>query len=177
MFLKFHIQVPQLFTTLQRSAQDWGFTHTENGACKAQKGGKCYCPRFKNVGGCSTGNLLYYIRSIMKPYARWSTDFNLPEWTTDEILRYFKKSEYNENFVNEWHAQCGSLKVSLPVTPPELNWFATAGAQANPPVNWREDINDNYDGEWFSTIQLTQSNGRYTHRYDNAFHIFYMILK
>lgn len=74
----------------QRGDIDWQYktvpqVHSHFG-CINQQGN---WPRGKVLGGCSSINYMQYVRGDRRDYDNW----NLPQWTFNEMLPYFKKLE------------------------------------------------------------------------------------
>ena len=70
-----------------------------------------YQPRGKLMGGSSAVNCMAYIRGNAEDYNDWSKWGNVG-WSYKDLLPYFKKSEQNKNFENEYHSVRGALSVS-----------------------------------------------------------------
>ncbi|MFK7976069.1 MAG: GMC family oxidoreductase [Halioglobus sp.] len=67
-------------------------------------------PRGKVLGGTSCINGMVYIRGQREDYDNWSAMGNTG-WSYEEVLPYFKRSEYKAEGVNEWHGRGGPLWV------------------------------------------------------------------
>jgi len=74
-------------------------------------GRRGYQPRGKTLGGSSSINAMLYVRGNRHDYDTWAALGN-SGWSYDEVLPYFRKSENNEQFVNEFHGQGGPLNVT-----------------------------------------------------------------
>jgi choline dehydrogenase-like flavoprotein len=79
-------------------------------------------------------------------------------WAYRDVLPYFKRSENNQRFANEFHAYGGPLGVSNPISPlPICEAFFQAGQELGIPFN--ADFNGTaQDGLGY--YQLTQLNAR-----------------
>jgi choline dehydrogenase-like flavoprotein len=115
-----------------------------------------YQPRGKVMGGSSAVNAMAYIRGHQSDYDHWAALGN-SGWSWDEVLPYFKKSEHNNTFNNEWHGQGGPLQVSeCQSDSPLRQVWLEAAKQAGYPVT------DDFNGpqqEGIGLFQLTQKNG------------------
>lgn len=143
--------------------QDWMFKSESKGACQATRDSKCLIPRGKTIGGCSAVNLMYYFRGQREPYDRWSYKYNCTGWGFDDLLPYFKKSEGNTmNWNNsKYHNDKGPLRVSFfDGSDRNMNFFATAGGEMNPPIPTISDYNGGYSGQCYVISQSTTFNGR-----------------
>ncbi len=107
---KFEIHVPGGYMKLHKSAVDWGCFWTEPQPGLQNR--KIYHPRGKVLGGCSSTNAMAYIRGQRQDYDHW-LDLGNNGWGYDEVLPYFKKSENNEQFENEFHGRNGALHVTI----------------------------------------------------------------
>lgn len=102
---------------MQRSQYDWNLHGDTENACQASPD-KCFWPRGKMLGGSSSMNLMLYIHGLDRDYNSWEAAGN-PGWGYENVLKYLKKSEGNQNaeFVQEengrYHNATGPLKVSL----------------------------------------------------------------
>jgi choline dehydrogenase len=73
---------------------------------------KMYQPRGKTLGGSSSINCMAYIRGNKEDYNDWERWGN-KGWGYDSMLPYFKKSENNEQFENDFHGRGGLLNVTI----------------------------------------------------------------
>jgi len=89
---------------------NWAFETVPQPGLNGRKG---YQPRGKVLGGSGSINAMLYVRGNRWDYDEWEKLGN-PGWGFDECLPYFKKSENNEQFDNEWHGQGGPLNVTYP---------------------------------------------------------------
>ena len=69
-------------------------------------------PRGRVVGGSSSINSMVYMRGHPVDYDSWSRDFNLPDWTFDRCLPYFKRCESSDRGPSEWRGSNGLLGVT-----------------------------------------------------------------
>lgn len=89
-------QIPNLLLNLQKTCVDWEFYAQSSNACQGNCGGLCYWPRGKMLGGSSAMNFLVYVRGNRQNYDKWEKEFGIPGWNYDIALKYFKKSEGNQ---------------------------------------------------------------------------------
>ncbi len=87
---------------------------------KGFNGRKGYQPRGKTLGGSSSTNAMLYVRGNKWDYDNWAAQGN-DGWSYDDVLPYFKKSEGNECFKDEYHGTDGPLVVSNASDPSKLN--------------------------------------------------------
>lgn len=107
---KMEIHIPGGYPKLHRSGVDWGFW-TEPQSHVYDR--RIYLPRGKTLGGCSSTNAMAYVRGNRGDYDTWAALGNVG-WGYDDMLRYFKKSENNEQINDGFHAKGGYLNVSYP---------------------------------------------------------------
>lgn len=96
---------------------NWAFETVPQPGLNGRKG---YQPRGKTLGGSSSTNAMLYVRGNKWDYDHWASLGN-PSWSYQEILPYFKKSEHNERFDNEYHGQNGPLNVDDATDASDLN--------------------------------------------------------
>ncbi|WP_337044244.1 GMC family oxidoreductase [Emticicia sp. 17c] len=106
---KMEIHIPAGYAKLHRSEVDWGF-FTEPQEHVLNR--RIYLPRGKTLGGSSSTNAMAYVRGNKEDYNDWAKAGN-DGWAYQDILPYFKKSEYNEQIHNEFHGQKGLLNVTF----------------------------------------------------------------
>ncbi|CAF1257288.1 unnamed protein product [Rotaria sordida] len=122
---KSEIHMPAAYFTLQRSDIDWQYKsvpqlYSHFGCINQQS----YWPRGKVLGGCSSINAMQYVRGDPHDYDNWQ----LPEWSFQEMLKYFKKLEHadpntiprNEKFRNH-DQENGMMNVTLIDDPNPIN--------------------------------------------------------
>ncbi len=112
------IQAPVgLIAMMPTKLNNWAF---ETIPQKGLNGRRGYQPRGKTLGGSSSTNAMLYVRGNQWDYDNWSNLGN-EGWSYDEILPYFKKSEGNEYFSDEFHSQTGPLGVTNATDPSNVN--------------------------------------------------------
>ncbi|WP_424930231.1 GMC family oxidoreductase [Amaricoccus tamworthensis] len=111
----------------------------------------------KVIGGGSAINAQVYTRGNALDYDEWR-QMGCTGWSYADVLPYFRKSEDNDTFENEYHGKGGPVGVSRPSAPlPICDAFFEAAGQLGIPRN--HDINGvKQDGVTF--YQLTQRNAR-----------------
>jgi choline dehydrogenase len=97
-----------LVAMMPTKINNWAF---ETIAQKGLNGRKGYQPRGKTLGGSSSTNAMLYVRGNKWDYDNWAAQGNAG-WSYDDVLPYFKKSEGNEYFKDEFHGTDGPLVVS-----------------------------------------------------------------
>jgi len=150
------IHIPGGYMKLHRSSVDWNCYWTE--PQKQLNNRKIYHPRGKVLGGSSSTNAMAYIRGQHEDYNSWARR-GCEGWSYSEVLPYFKKSEHNEQFENEFHSKNGLLNVT------EAYWYHTELGKAfikackEKGIPYNEDVNGvSQDGAgWF---QYTMKTGR-----------------
>ncbi len=105
---KLEIKIPAAYGKLNYSNVDWGFrtepqTHVDNR--------EMYQPRGKVLGGSSATNAMAYVRGNHADYDDWAR-MGATGWAHKDVLPYFKKSENNAQFENDFHAKGGLLHVT-----------------------------------------------------------------
>lgn len=121
---KREIAIPGAYGMLHRSEVDWGFSTEPQTELNNRK---IYLPRGKTLGGCSSTNAMVYVRGNKADYDHWASLGN-EGWSYDEVLPFFKKSECNQVFNDEYHSQQGLLNVDFQEGYPSL--FADAFLEA-----------------------------------------------
>ncbi|XP_014203584.1 glucose dehydrogenase [FAD, quinone] [Copidosoma floridanum] len=149
--------VPLLAGYLQLSKLDWMYkTEPQGDSCLAMEGGRCNWPRGKVIGGSSVLNYMLYLRGNRKDYDLWQEQGNYG-WNSSEALRYFMKSEDNQNPYlarTPYHTTGGYLTVQ------EAPWhtpLATAFVEAGKEMGYENrDIN----GEYHTGFMIAQGTIR-----------------
>ncbi|PSN50902.1 hypothetical protein C0J52_05351 [Blattella germanica] len=108
-------QMPMLVAYTIPTALSWDFeTEVTPGVCMGLKGGRCPWPRGKVLGGTSVLNYMVYARGNRNDYNLWEALGN-PGWGYDEVLKYFMKSEDQQNPYlarGPYHGVGGPLTIS-----------------------------------------------------------------
>ncbi|XP_013167761.1 PREDICTED: glucose dehydrogenase [FAD, quinone]-like [Papilio xuthus] len=97
-----------------RNDTDWMYyTEPQEKACLAD-GGKCYWPRGKLLGGCSTINGMMYMRGHAADYDGWAVN-GAYGWSWHEVFPYFLKSEDNKEIGSGVSGQYHNTGGPMPV--------------------------------------------------------------
>lgn len=146
---------PAGFAKMTRGIGSWGWStvpqrHLKNRVIRFTQA--------KVIGGGSSINAQIYTRGAAADYDAWARDGGAAGWAYRDVLPYFKRSENNQRFANEYHGYGGLLGVSNPISPlPICEAFFQAGQELGIPFN--PDFNGaQQDG--FGYYQLTQLNAR-----------------
>jgi choline dehydrogenase len=102
------VKAPAAFSTLFQSPRDWNYLSEPE---PALFGRRLYLPRGRMLGGSSSMNASMYVRGNRADYDGWARD-GASGWNYDEVLPYFKRSEDNAEFRDEFHGVGGELHVT-----------------------------------------------------------------
>ncbi|MEY4764657.1 MAG: hypothetical protein RI907_1330 [Pseudomonadota bacterium] len=112
----------------------------------------------KVIGGGSSINAQLYTRGVPADYDEWVSEAGAKGWGYRDVLPYFKRSENNQRYANEFHSYGGPLGVSNPISPlPICEAFFQSGQELGIPFN--PDFNGADQGG-LGYYQLTQLNAR-----------------
>lgn len=106
------IHIPGAYGKLFGKKYDWGLWTEKQ---ELLGGRKLYIPRGKTLGGSSSTNAMAYVRGNKRDYDEWG-DAGNEGWDYDDLLRYFKKSECNEQLEHldeSYHGSEGELNVTF----------------------------------------------------------------
>lgn len=117
------------------------------------KGRSIYWPRGKVLGGSGAINGLVYARGDRHDYDGWQ----LPGWSFDEVLPFFKKHEDYYGGATALHGAGGEIHVAKPKDKPELCEMIIASAEAAG-LKRNDDFNGP-DLEGVGYYDLTTRNG------------------
>src|SRR5689334_18821933 len=135
------------------NVNNWAFSTVPQKGLNGRIG---YQPRGKGLGGSSAINAMVYIRGHAFDYDHWAALGN-SGWSYADVLPYFKRSENNAHFDDEYHGKSGPLRVNqLRTGNPVHQTFLQAAAEAQ--FRIREDFNGE-DHEGLGVYQVTQENG------------------
>lgn len=102
------IRMPATFLALQDTAVDWGYRTKPQSHLN---GRRIFSPRGKVLGGSSSINFMMYLRGNPRDFDGWQA-LGSAGWSYADVLPYFKKSEGNRKFNDEFHGSEGPLTVS-----------------------------------------------------------------
>jgi choline dehydrogenase len=88
---------------------NWGLSTVPQGALRQRR---IPVPRGRLLGGTGSMNGMVYHRGHPRDYQDWARQ-GLPNWGWAQVLPYFVRSEYNEDYpTSSYHARTGPLHVS-----------------------------------------------------------------
>jgi choline dehydrogenase-like flavoprotein len=106
-----------LVTMVATKINNWAYQPVPQPGLNGRTG---YQPRGKTLGGSSSINAMLYVRGHRWDYDHWAALGN-SGWSYDEVLPYFKKSEHNETYADQYHGQGGPLNVAEVMQPSSMN--------------------------------------------------------
>ena len=140
--------------TFANPAVNWMF-RTEADA--STNGRSIFWPRGKVLGGSSSINGMVYIRGQHEDFDHWRQLGNTG-WSFQDVLPYFRRSEDQQSFRDDYHGDGGPLAVSDPTySHPICDAFIEAAVDAGYPRN--KDFNG-ASQEGVGYQQTTTRNGR-----------------
>jgi len=132
---------------------NWAFETVPQAGLNGRRG---YQPRGKALGGSSAINAMVYIRGHKWDYDHWASLGNT-NWSYENVLPYFKRSENNEDIHDSFHGSGGPLNVAgLRTDNPVPHGFVEAARQCQLPII--DDFNG-AEQEGIGFYQVTQKNG------------------
>ncbi|MEO1108156.1 MAG: GMC family oxidoreductase N-terminal domain-containing protein [Pseudomonadota bacterium] len=148
----FHL--PAGFAKMTKGIGSWGWSTVPQ---KHMQNKVFNYTQAKVIGGGSAINAQIYTRGAAQDYDNWR-QMGCEGWGYDDVLPYFKKSEDNDSYDNEFHGKGGPLGVSMPAAPlPICDAYIRAAGQIGIPET--RDVNGaKQDGAGY--YQLTQRNAR-----------------
>ncbi|XP_069127708.1 L-sorbose 1-dehydrogenase-like [Argopecten irradians] len=109
------INPPLTGALIQKSSEDWNYlTEPQQHAAFGMKEQRGSWPRGKVLGGCSSINMMVYIRGSRHDYDNWAKE-GCEGWSYKDVLPYFLKSEdaQTDELKNSvFHSTGGELSVS-----------------------------------------------------------------
>ncbi len=126
-----YIHMPAGFTKLTGTSHSWGYSTI---AQKGLNGKEIWYPQGRVLGGGTSINAQVYTRGNKWDYDNWAAN-GCTGWAYDEVLPYFRKSEDNNRYVDEFHAQGGPQQVSDALPHKLTTAFVRAAQQAGLPFN------------------------------------------
>ncbi len=148
----FHL--PAGFAKMTKGIGSWGWSTVPQ---KHMQNKVFNYTQAKVIGGGSAINAQIYTRGAAQDYDDWR-QMGCEGWGYDDVLPYFKKSEDNDSYDNEFHGKGGPLGVSMPAAPlPICDAYIRAAEQVGIPET--RDVNGaKQDGAGY--YQLTQRKAR-----------------
>jgi choline dehydrogenase len=154
---KLEIRMPAGFPKLFKTPYDWDYTTAKQ---PEMSGRELYWPRGRVLGGSSSMNAQMWVRGTAVDYDQW----DLPGWSYDEVLPYFKKAERrigsNRGGVYGTH---GPIAISE-LRSPNVTTGAFLRACAEIGLTPLDELNGRTN-EGFSQTPVTQQGG---HRWSAA---------
>jgi choline dehydrogenase-like flavoprotein len=115
-----------------RRTFDWGYRSVP---LKSANNRSIELPQGRVLGGSSSVNAMVYTRGTPRDYDGWAAKHGCTGWSFGDVLPYFRRSETNTTFANEFHGDSGPLGVSDVVPDPLTLGFVRAAQQAGIPYN------------------------------------------
>ncbi|WP_421740675.1 GMC family oxidoreductase [Cellulomonas sp.] len=148
------IHIPVGFTKLTTPDVNWGF---ETVAQPQMNNREMWYPQGRTLGGSTSINAMIYIRGNHADYDGWE-ELGNKGWGYDGVLPYFRKSEHNERFSNEYHGYGGNMSVSTqieqnPLSKAFVRSLQELGVPYNSDVNGAEQYGVTF-------YDVTQRNAR-----------------
>ncbi len=145
---------PAGFARMTKGIASWGWSTVPQ---KHLRDRVLWYTQAKVIGGGSSINAQIYTRGNALDYDNWA-QAGCTGWSYREVLPYFRRSEDNDTFDNEWHGKAGPLGVSQPKGAlPICEAFIRAAEQLGLPRN--NDLTKP-DPTGFGFYQLTQKHVR-----------------
>ena len=149
-----YIHIPATFYKLFRQKEDWAFETVPQPGMNDRR---MFQPRGKVLGGSSSINAMIYIRGHRRDYDHWS-ELGNRGWSYEEVLPYFRKTEDNLTYEDEFHGRGGELGVC------QHRWrHPISEAMLKAAVQAGHALNEDFNGarqEGFGFYQVTQRGGR-----------------
>ncbi len=148
----FHL--PAGFAKMTKGIGSWGWSTVPQ---KHMQNKVFNYTQAKVIGGGSAINAQIYTRGAAQDYDDWR-QMGCEGWSYADVLPYFKKSEDNDTYDDEFHSKGGPLGVSMPAAPlPICDAYIKAAGEVGIPET--RDVNGaKQDGAGY--YQLTQRNAR-----------------
>ncbi|XP_033741063.1 glucose dehydrogenase [FAD, quinone]-like [Pecten maximus] len=161
------INIPLASALLQKSSVDWDYiTEPQKYAAFAMKEQRSRWPRGKVLGGCSSINMMVYMRGSRHDYDSWARE-GCEGWSYEDVLPYFLKSEdvlSDELKDSAFHSTGGELGVSHTRHTNLPNVFLQAGQE----IGFKSRDCHGPDQIGFCRMQATVRDGQRSSTY-NAF--------
>jgi choline dehydrogenase len=105
------IHIPAGYAMLRPGALTWGYSTVPQ---RELNGRRLLYPQGRVLGGGSSINAMIYTRGNRADYDGWA-QIGCTDWSFDEVLPFFKKSERNIRLVGRYHGTSGPQYVSDPI--------------------------------------------------------------
>jgi choline dehydrogenase-like flavoprotein len=146
---------PAGFARMTRGIASWGWSTVPQ---RHMRDRVLWYTQAKVIGGGSTINAQIYTRGNARDYDAWRDEAGCEGWGYRDVLPYFRRSEGNERFFDDYHGIDGPLGVSMPRGAlPICDAFIRAGQQYG--MSYNPDFNGQEQGG-VGYYQLTQRDGR-----------------
>lgn len=152
-------QFPLLSGLAQFTDQNWKYTtEPQKDICLAMVAQRCAWPRGRALGGTSVINYMIYTRGNPEDYRRWAEAVGNPEWSYDNVLPYFLKSE--NAVLREHDPKYHNVGGYLSVEDPFESELTTAFLNASKELGYKLIDYNSPQQIGFSRIQGTIKKGR-----------------
>jgi choline dehydrogenase-like flavoprotein len=125
------LHMPAGFTGLN-GRLTWGYKTTP---MKSAHNRSINLPVGRVLGGGSSVNAMIYCRGTAGDYDGWANTHGCEGWSYQDVLPYFRRSEANHTFANEFHGTEGPIGVSDVPPHPLTLAFLRSAQQAGLPYN------------------------------------------
>jgi len=127
------VNTPLIYSDTQLTDLDWQFKSTQQ---PNQHNRVSFWPRGKVLGGCSSTNVMLYVRGDKDNYDSWERD-GCTGWSFKEVLPYFIKSENAQGpgLDPGFHGKGGPLTINIQEPNSYTSLCMKASAQAGLPIN------------------------------------------
>ncbi len=146
---------PAGFARMTKGRASWGWSTVPQ---QHMQDRQLWFTQAKVIGGGSSINAQLYNRGHRQDFDRWAQEAGDEAWSYRAVLPYFKRSEGNERFEDDYHSSYGPLGVSMPRGAlPICDAFIRAGQE------WGLPYNPDFNGasqEGVGYYQLTQRDAR-----------------
>jgi choline dehydrogenase len=151
----FWIDVPVGYLyTIGNPRTDWCFKTESDAGLNGRSLGYA---RGKVLGGCSSINAMVYMRGQKSDYDLWASLGNR-DWSWNDVLPYFKRTERHFGGANDHHGGDGELHVQEPRVKWEiLDAWRDAAAECGIPKVEEFNRGDNFGNAYF---HMNQRGGR-----------------
>lgn len=148
---KLEIRMPIAFAKLFKTDYDWNHTTAKQAE---MSGRELYWPRGRVLGGCSSLNAQMWVRGHALDYDQW----DIPGWSYDEVLPYFKRSERRVGSnLDDVYGTDGPIYIS-DLRNPNITTAAFLQACAEVGLTRLDELNGP-SNEGFSQTPVTQKRG------------------